>query len=86
MVAISAANPWVARTPAVVRALAVSTDADDHLVAVDAGGCAVPIAEDVNVWVLLGLLGGQPATLFVEWEHGVLRPLAAFLEDGVLAL
>ncbi len=75
-----AGNPWLERFPWCVREC-VPIQADDQWLLRDAEGAAVPLARHfAHPWPLLALSGGNPMTVFGEWNGRVLLPLSVFAE------
>jgi hypothetical protein len=70
-----AANPWRDRLPLVV-ADAVLVDDGPGWWLQDAAGHRLPVAPGTDLWLLLALSGGAPATVAVEWEAGLVHPMA----------
>jgi hypothetical protein len=80
-----AAEPWVERVPAVVRA--APTVADDGGWALTDHTGSLPIAADASddaVAVLLAASAGRPLVLAIEWSTVGIVPLAAYLTDRTL--
>jgi hypothetical protein len=77
-----AAEPWLERLPAVVRAR--PTVADGRWVLTDSSG-SLPLIGDVRaLGTVLAASAGEPSTITIEWTpHGVL-PLAVHLSDRSL--
>ena len=81
-----AGDPWQERLPWLVRGcLPVQTGADWSLR--DGQGAIVPLAKVfAHVWPLVAASGGQPVTVFGEWDGRALLPLSAFAEGRFLSL
>jgi len=68
-----AANPWLDEYPALLEAVRPGAQ-PDHLV--DSQGLAVPLHSSYGgFWRLAAVSGGEPVTVFGEWNGHVLRPL-----------
>ena len=76
--------PWRERHPAPLADVRLVGEGERWHVK-DASG-SLPIMAGVSVWTLLALSGGEPVDLFGELDSGALRPLAVWLDDGVVAL
>jgi hypothetical protein len=72
-----AGQPWVERTPCVLKSLRPARHRGDwHLV--DAAGQALPLATADN-WKLVAISGGQPVDVAAEWDGTELLPLAVIV-------
>jgi hypothetical protein len=76
--------PWRDLHPAPLAGVRLVREDDQWRVS-DATG-SLPVADESTVWTLLAVSGGEPVDVFGEVESGVFRPLAAWLDDRVLAL
>ncbi|WP_133902906.1 SWIM zinc finger family protein [Actinophytocola oryzae] len=79
-----AGNPWLRRIPMALADMTV-VPADPPLL-VDAGGAALTLAPDTDVWQLLALSGGHPVHVFAEWSDERLHPLSVEIDDKLVAL
>ena len=71
-----AGDPWLERTPWLVRDCLPIRSEDSWLLR-DSGGHAVPLARNfANAWPLFALSGGAPVTIFGEWDGCTLMPLS----------
>ncbi|RYG42153.1 SWIM zinc finger family protein [bacterium] len=69
--------PWTESIPVALEAIRL---AGPDWQAVDAAGSRLPIVSDYEPWSRLAATGGQPASMFAEWDGWVLRPLSGFYE------
>jgi hypothetical protein len=75
-----AANPWLLQFPFLLGPV-WPQPAGDGWLARDEAGDALPLAARfLHGWSLLALSGGQPLTLFGEWDGAALLPLAAVVD------
>jgi hypothetical protein len=53
----------------------------------DASGAAVPLTRSFeHAWALFSISGGQPVTVFGEWDGRALRPLSVWAEGRFISL
>ncbi len=77
-----AAEPWLERFPAIVRA--APTPADGRWVLTDATGALPLIGEARPLATLLAASAGSPVTVTIEWTPWGVQPLAVHLDDRAL--
>jgi hypothetical protein len=81
-----AGDPWLERTPWLVRGC-VPWPADEKWFLRDAMGAVVPMARGfAHAWPLFALSGGEPVTIFGEWNGRVLHPLSVVSADRFVSL
>jgi hypothetical protein len=78
------AGPWLDRVPVVLGAVALTSGDRPHVR--DAAGDRLDLTDDIPLWLLLALTGGQPVDLFGELEGGRFRPLRVADDGKVLPL
>jgi hypothetical protein len=73
-------NPWIEQFPLLCRAVVPARHGEEWLVR-DREGRALPLTPRFGQgWRLLALSGGEPLTLFGEWDGERLLPLSAWAE------
>lgn len=78
--ALLSGDPWLERTPWLVRDCVPLRTGDAWLLR-DSEGAVAPLARRfANAWPLLAVSGGAPATIFGEWNGRTLLPLSVM--DG----
>ena len=77
-------TPWGLRHPAPLADVRIVPDGERWRVS-DVSG-SLPVADGSAVWALLAVSGGEPVDVFGEVESGTFRPLAVWLDDGVMGL
>jgi hypothetical protein len=81
-----ARNPWLERFPMAVHALTPAQQAG-RLLAVSAEQHSLPLHPQFEkTWQLFALSGGQPLTLFGEWDGEYWLPLSAWAESRFVSL
>jgi hypothetical protein len=80
-----ARNPWLERYPMAVADVVPEQAQTGGWSVVDAAGWRVPIVGDAG-WQLVALSGGEPITVFGEWDGFSLLPLSAMGEESFTAL
>ncbi len=81
-----ARHPWLEQFPVPLRAVIPILSADRWWIR-DSDGRAWPLAPHFNRgWELLALSGGQPITLFGEWDGEHLLPLSVWAEGRFVML
>jgi hypothetical protein len=70
-----AADPWRERVPLALADVVLVDDGAGWWL-VDPTGARLRVAAGVEPWPLLARSGGAPAAVVVEWDAGVVRPLA----------
>lgn len=77
------AQPWLGRFPAALNDMVVFVRHNQFFIS-DNAGKYIPLAcEEKTGWELLARFGGQPCTIFGEWENSRFSPLSV-LDTGVL--
>ncbi len=72
-----AGDPWLERSPWLVREC-VPLRIEDTWLLRDARGAVVPLVRGfANAWPLFAVSGGRPVTVFGEWDGHALLPLSA---------
>lgn len=83
---LRAGDPWLERTPWLIRDCHVLRAPDCWLLR-DSTGAVVPLARNFeNAWPLFAVGGGAPVTVFGEWDSRALLPLSVFAEDRFISL
>jgi hypothetical protein len=81
-----AGDPWLERTPWLVRAC-VPLHGEESWQVRDGEGATVPLARGfANAWPLFAASGGSPVTIFGEWDGHALRPLSVVAEGRFIPL
>ncbi|HWQ11741.1 MAG TPA: SWIM zinc finger family protein [Roseiflexaceae bacterium] len=81
-----ARNPWIERYPLCIGPATLARQGARWWVR-DSSGRGLPLAGRFDAaWRLLALSGGQPITLFGEWDGEELRAVSAWVDAGFLAL
>ena len=84
--ALLAGDPWLERTPWLVRDC-LPLRSDDAWLVRDARGVAVPMVRGfANAWPLFALSGGAPVTIFGEWNGRALLPLSVIVGGRFIPL
>jgi hypothetical protein len=78
-----AADPWRERLPLVLAESVLTGDAEGGWWLQDGAGDRLPVAPGADPWLLLALSGGAPATITVEWDAGVVHPMAVLTTELV---
>jgi hypothetical protein len=76
-----AADPWAARMPAVINAVAVPSPGPWRMRAPAGEYCEI-IDLPEEPWPLLARSGGEPIEVFGEWTHRGFRPLSVLGRDA----
>lgn len=78
-------GPWRDRFPVLLGPVHVDRDQKGSWL-VDADQARLDLHQEVDVWTLLALTGGEPCSLFGELDEGRFRPLTLFTPDGAVPL
>ncbi|MEE4377456.1 MAG: SWIM zinc finger family protein [Candidatus Competibacteraceae bacterium] len=76
-----AQQPWLEVFPAAIQKLIPCQDGEQRLVRDAAGQQLLLHPQFRDYWQLLAISGGQPLTVFGEWDGRYLRPLSAWRDD-----
>ena len=75
-----ARNPWIEVFPALLCEV-VPVKREGGWIVRDSGGCLLPLSPRLRLgWEMLALSGGNPVTLFGEWDGQHLLPLGVWAE------
>jgi hypothetical protein len=81
-----AGNPFLDRVPLLLDGMTLDLVSPRFLLR-DSDGAAVELrTDDERAWLLAALTGGHPTTVFGEWDHRALRPLAVEHEGRMVSL
>jgi len=79
-----ASNPWTDSAPFAIAEATLGKNCGRWLLI--QARHALPIAASFSPWQLLALSGGQPTSIFGEWDGHTFRPLSAQTEAGFCRL
>lgn len=85
--ALLAGDPWLERTPWFIKECVPLRAGDEAWLLRDASGAVVPLVRGfVHAWTLLAVSGGEPITVFGEWDGHALLPLSAIAAGRFISL
>jgi len=83
---LRAGDPWIERTPCFVSGCHVLHTGQGWIIH-DAAGAVMPLSKAFqNGWPLLSVSGGNPVTIFGEWDGYSLLPLSVFADGRFITI